>query len=154
MTEREPLAADEEIALLRSQLEDLQQTVDAIREGDVDAVVVGGAAGDQLYTQISADRPYRVIVEEMGDGALTTSERGVVLYANERLPRCWEGRSRSSSPRRSATSCVRNAARLSTASSSPPRLIPRSRSTSFIPMAVAFARAPTRSPLATAIRAS
>jgi PAS domain S-box-containing protein len=85
MTEREPVAADEEIARLRSQLEDLQQTVDAIREGDVDAVVVGGTSGDQLYTQISADRPYRVIVEEMGDGALTTSERGIVLYANERM---------------------------------------------------------------------
>jgi sigma-B regulation protein RsbU (phosphoserine phosphatase) len=95
MTEREPLAADDEIARLRSQLEDLQQTVDAIREGEVDAVVVGGASGEQLYTQISADRPYRVIVEEMGDGALTTSERGVVLYANERMAQLL-GRDRSS----------------------------------------------------------
>ena len=36
-----------------------------------------------------------MIVEEMGDGALTTSERGVVLYANERMAQLL-GRDRSS----------------------------------------------------------
>src|SRR6476661_8985050 len=83
--ERSESSAAEEIAQLRHELADLQQTMAAIRDGEVDAVVVGGPQGEQLYTQISADRPYRVIVEEMGDGALTVSERGVVLYANDRM---------------------------------------------------------------------
>src|SRR6478672_6360921 len=83
--ERSESSAAEEIAQLRHELADLQQTMDAIRDGEVDAVVVGGAQGEQLYTQISANRPYRVIVEEMGDGALTVSERGIVLYANDRM---------------------------------------------------------------------
>src|SRR6476661_10833355 len=83
--ERSESSAAEEIAQLRHELADLQQTMAAIRDGEVDAVVVGGPQGEQLYTQISADRPYRVIVEEMGDGALTVSERGIVLYANDRM---------------------------------------------------------------------
>src|SRR5918993_1379441 len=49
------------------------------------AVVLGGPHGQQLYTLVSADRPYRVIVEEMGDGAVTVSGRGIILYANRRL---------------------------------------------------------------------
>ncbi len=80
---RQPSA--EEYARLFEEVQDLRQTLEAIRSGEVDAVVVGGPDGEQLYRQISADRPYRVIVEEMGDGALTVSERGVVLYANERM---------------------------------------------------------------------
>src|SRR5687767_6341080 len=43
-----------------------------------------GLHGHQLYTLVSADRPYRVIVEGMGDGAVTVSERGIILYANLR----------------------------------------------------------------------
>lgn len=80
-----PESAAEEIESLRHRLEDLQQAMEAIRGGDVDAVVVGGPDGEQLYTHYSADRPYRVIVEEMGDGAVTVSERGVILYANDRI---------------------------------------------------------------------
>jgi sigma-B regulation protein RsbU (phosphoserine phosphatase) len=82
---RDPEAAAKEIERLNEQLEELRQALDAIRDGEVDAVVVGGPRGEQLYTQVNADRPYRVIVEEMGDGALTVSGRGIVLYANDRM---------------------------------------------------------------------
>ena len=40
-----------------------------------------------MYTLTSADRPYRVIVESMGEGAATVSERGVILFANTQLAR-------------------------------------------------------------------
>jgi sigma-B regulation protein RsbU (phosphoserine phosphatase) len=75
----------DELGRLRSQIQDLDRALTAIRAGDVDAVVLGGPHGHQLYTLVSADRPYRVIVEEMGDGAVTVSERGIILYANLRL---------------------------------------------------------------------
>jgi phosphoserine phosphatase RsbU/P len=75
----------DELGRLRGQIAELDRALTAIRAGDVDAVVLGGPRGHQLYTLVSADRPYRVIVEGMGDGAVTVSERGIILYANTRL---------------------------------------------------------------------
>ena len=75
----------DELGRLRTQIVELDRALTAIRAGDVDAVVLGGPHGNQLYTLVSADRPYRVIVEGMGDGAVTVSERGIILYANLRL---------------------------------------------------------------------
>lgn len=75
----------DELDRLRTQIVELDRALTAIRAGDVDAVVLGGPHGHQLYTLVSADRPYRVIVEGMGDGAVTVSERGIILYANLRL---------------------------------------------------------------------
>jgi PAS domain S-box-containing protein len=75
----------DELGRLRTQIVELDRALTAIRAGDVDAVVLDGPHGHQLYTLVSADRPYRVIVEGMGDGAVTVSERGIILYANVRL---------------------------------------------------------------------
>jgi PAS domain S-box-containing protein len=75
----------DELDRLRTQILELDRALTAIRAGDVDAVVLGGPHGPQVYTLVSADRPYRVIVEGMGDGAVTVSERGIILYANLRL---------------------------------------------------------------------
>ena len=54
---------------LEAELEEATATLDAIRNGEVDAVVVGGPAGQMVYTLENADRPYRVIVEQMREGA-------------------------------------------------------------------------------------
>ena len=64
---------------------DLRAAMEAIRRGGIDAVVLPGPQGENLYTLTSADRPYRVLVEEMGEGAATLSEHGIVLYANKRF---------------------------------------------------------------------
>ncbi len=47
--------------------------------------MIGEPEQEQIYTLTSADRPYRVIVESMGEGAVTVSENGVILFANPRL---------------------------------------------------------------------
>ena len=70
------------IAELEAALQEANETLDAIRNGDVDAVVVGSDAGQIVYTLESADRPYRVLVEQMREGALTLSGDGVILYCN------------------------------------------------------------------------
>jgi PAS domain S-box-containing protein len=67
---------------LRLALQEATQTLDAIRNGEVDAVVVGGPNGQVVYTLENADRPYRVLVEQMREGALTLSGEGVILYCN------------------------------------------------------------------------
>jgi PAS domain S-box-containing protein len=79
--------AADELPELRRQIADLQETLDAIGSGGVDAVIVGSADQEQVYTLTSADRPYRVIVESMGEGAATVSESGVILFANPQLAR-------------------------------------------------------------------
>jgi PAS domain S-box-containing protein len=70
---------------LQERLREAEETLDAIRNGDVDAVVVGGPAGRQVYTLENADRPYRVLIEEMQEGAITLGDDGTILYCNQRF---------------------------------------------------------------------
>src|ERR1700761_1238659 len=104
-----PEQLDQEPSLpeLRARLQEAEDTLDAIRNGDVDAVVVGGSAGQQVYTLQNADRPYRVLIEQMQEGALTLSDDGTILYCNERFATwsarrakaCWANPSVNSSPK-------------------------------------------------------
>ena len=65
---------------------DADETVAAIHQGDVDAVVVMRALeGPQVILLQGAEEPYRVLVERMSDGALTAGPDGVILYVNDRL---------------------------------------------------------------------
>ncbi|MDB5953744.1 response regulator [Ramlibacter sp.] len=73
------------IADLRAKLREAEETLEAIRCGDVDAVVVNQAGSNQIFTLVNADRPYRSLIEQMKEGAVTLSEDGVVLYGNRRL---------------------------------------------------------------------
>ncbi|HWK94639.1 MAG TPA: HWE histidine kinase domain-containing protein [Pseudolabrys sp.] len=61
------------------------ETVEAIRHGKVDAIVVQGPNGPQVVVLQGADEPYRVLVERMSDGAATVDDHGTVMYANSRL---------------------------------------------------------------------
>jgi PAS domain S-box-containing protein len=75
-------AADEKIEALRARLAEAEETLHAIRSGAVDAVVIDGQEGPQVYTLKGADEPYRILVERMQEGALTLSEDGIILFAN------------------------------------------------------------------------
>lgn len=70
---------------LQSQLREALDTLDAIREGEVDALVVGSGGHTQIFTLENADRPYRFLIEQMKEGAMTLSDDGVILYGNARL---------------------------------------------------------------------
>ena len=74
-----------ELAELRAQLGEAQETIKAIREGTVDSLVIGPPGQEQVYSLASADRTYRLVVEAMSEGAATISPRGVILDANPRL---------------------------------------------------------------------
>ena len=76
----------QENAALREKLREAEETLDAIRKGDVDAVVVSGADNvPRIYTLETADQTYRLLVEEMQEGALTLTRGGDILYCNKRL---------------------------------------------------------------------
>src|ERR1700728_2271960 len=73
------------IAELQVQLREARETIEAIRGGGVDSLVIGPPGQEQVYTLASADRTYRLIVEAMSEGAATISPRGVILDVNPRL---------------------------------------------------------------------
>ena len=77
--------AQAEIADLRQRLEEAEEVIRAIRSGAVDAFVVEDSHGQRVYTLESADRPYRLLVEQMQQGAVTLSADGTIAYCNRRF---------------------------------------------------------------------
>jgi diguanylate cyclase (GGDEF)-like protein/PAS domain S-box-containing protein len=70
---------------LRARLEEAEETLRAIRGGEVDSLVVMGELGEQIFTLKGADQAYRILVESMSEGALTVSAGGMIIYANRRF---------------------------------------------------------------------
>ena len=70
---------------LRRRLLEAEDMLRAIRDGEVDAVVVEGTHGNQVYTLHSAEEPYRTLVEQMQEGAVILSSRGDIVYCNTRF---------------------------------------------------------------------
>ena len=82
-TIQEQLLAENED--LRARLDEAEEALHAIRSGEVDALVVSGAGGERVFTLKGADHAFRVLIEEMNEGALTLTAEGVILYANRRF---------------------------------------------------------------------
>ncbi len=77
-----------ETAELRVRLYELEETLRAIRSGQVDALVVYAPdGGDRIFTLQGAEHPYRVLVEAMNEGAATMTSDGLVLFANQHFAR-------------------------------------------------------------------
>jgi PAS domain S-box-containing protein len=70
---------------LRRRLQEAEDTLQAIRDGHIDALVMQTPEGEQIYTLRTADQPYRLMVEQMSEGAVTLSADGTVLYCNARF---------------------------------------------------------------------
>ncbi len=69
-------------AEMRERVSELEETLRAIRSGEVDAVVVSASKGDQVFTLQGAEHPYRLLVETIDEGAATLSNDGTILYSN------------------------------------------------------------------------
>jgi len=72
-------------AELLSRLDEAEETLRAIRDGEADALLVSGPDGQQVFTLRSAELPYRSLVERMQEGAVTLTEDGIILYCNMRF---------------------------------------------------------------------
>lgn len=70
---------------LRAKLAEAQEILRAIQAGEVDAFVIAGPQGEQIFTLKGAEHAYRVLVETMNEGAATVAADGTVLYCNQRL---------------------------------------------------------------------
>jgi PAS domain S-box-containing protein len=63
----------------------MEEALAAIRNGEVDAIMVSGKKGEQVYSVSSAVTPYRTFIEEMSEGAITLTKEGTILYCNPRF---------------------------------------------------------------------
>ncbi|HEX9108832.1 MAG TPA: ATP-binding protein [Longimicrobiales bacterium] len=75
----------EDLERLRDRLQEVEETLRAIRLGEVDALVIQTPEGPRTYTLVTADESYRMLVEQMHEPALTVSNDGLILYSNGRL---------------------------------------------------------------------
>jgi signal transduction histidine kinase len=80
-----PRAGKLTVAELRERLREAEETLDAIRDGHIDALVVNGPDGEQVFALKSVDHRYRRLVETMTEGALLLAEDDTILYANTRF---------------------------------------------------------------------
>ncbi len=76
---------EKELEEVRQQLEEAHETIEAIRSGQVDALVVHNNGNHQVYTLQTADRAYRMFIEKMTEGAITLNSEGIIVYANSRF---------------------------------------------------------------------
>ncbi len=74
-----------ELEAVRTRLAESEATLAAIYNGHVDAIVVKGPAGDQIFTLQSSEDPYRTLAERMNEGAATLSADGTIMFCNRRL---------------------------------------------------------------------
>ncbi len=72
----------DEISDLKARLQESEEILEAIQTGAVDALTVHGPEGPQIYTIQGADHTYRVLIEEMNEGALILNEDATILFCN------------------------------------------------------------------------
>jgi PAS domain S-box-containing protein len=79
--------SEKELQELKARVAELDETLRAIRMGEVDAVLVSNPNGEQVFTLQGAEHPYRVLVEKIDEGAATLGADGTILYSNKSFAR-------------------------------------------------------------------
>jgi len=75
----------DEVAELRRRLAEAEDTLRAINQGDVDALVVGGGNNPQVFDIGGGADAYHAFMEVMNVGAVAIDQTGRILYANAKL---------------------------------------------------------------------
>ena len=70
---------------LGDRLQAAEDTLRAIQAGEVDALVVTKARGERVVTLAGAELPYRIMFDQMYEGAVTLTRDGVIAYCNQRF---------------------------------------------------------------------
>ena len=73
---------NEENDLLQHLLRKALETIEVFKSDKIDALVIADEKALKIYTETTADQPYRILIEKMHEGAVTLNEDGIVLYCN------------------------------------------------------------------------
>ena len=79
---RHPRASGRE---LRNRLHAAEETLRALRAGEVDALVVARAGAEHVITLAGTELAYRIVFDQMNEGAVTLTPEGVISYCNRRF---------------------------------------------------------------------
>lgn len=63
-------------------LEEANDTINAIKSGEIDALIFNREDGHQIFTVSTADQSFRIFIEQMTEGAITLNREGIILYSN------------------------------------------------------------------------
>ncbi|MFO7734471.1 MAG: PAS domain S-box protein [Candidatus Aminicenantes bacterium] len=74
-----------ELESLRQRLAEAEDTLRAIREGEVDAIIVSGSKGERIFSLSESESIYRLMVETMSEAGLAVTPEGTILFANNRF---------------------------------------------------------------------
>lgn len=69
-------------AELKRELLARNKSINEIKTGNIDALVLKNKHGLKVYTEAASDKTYRILIEKMNEGAVTLSKTGVILYCN------------------------------------------------------------------------
>lgn len=72
-----------EIDELRARLRESEEALNAIRNGEVDAIIVSGKGGEKVFSLTSAETPYRILLEQINEGAVSLTADGNIVYCNQ-----------------------------------------------------------------------
>ena len=81
----EEVVTAEQLRALTARLEEAEETLRAVRSGEIDAFIVQGPQGEQVFALRSAEQPYRNLVEDMLEGAAILTTDGDIAYCNRRF---------------------------------------------------------------------
>src|SRR6266702_1086363 len=79
------ISTAEQLRSLTERLTEAEETLRAVRSGEIDAFIVQGPEGEQVYALRSAEQPYRNLVEDMLEGAAILTTDGDIAYCNKRF---------------------------------------------------------------------
>jgi two-component system, chemotaxis family, sensor kinase Cph1 len=74
-----------EIHELQLKLQEAEDTITAIQNGEIDAIVTQGPENPAVYTLEGVNSLYRGLIEEMSEGVATLTYDGAIFYCNAQL---------------------------------------------------------------------
>lgn len=71
-----------QISSLKKQLQLANETLEAIKSEKIDALIIPSKNELKVYTEKTADRTYRILIDKMHEGVTNINREGVILYSN------------------------------------------------------------------------
>lgn len=90
MAEKQPDELQRDRGAIWARLQEAEEIIRAIREGEIDAVAIGNpqrGAHPQIHMLSGSEEPYCILVETMSEGAVTLNPDARVLYSNPAFAR-------------------------------------------------------------------